>query len=113
MVGAGFSASDFIPVAENTKYIFKTARHLAFYDKDKKYISGLNIGGPAKSYKITTPANCAFARFSWYDGWTAAKYRTGDEYLGGVYPFYNPATKDFDIAYYLEGKQYQLWITTE
>lgn len=63
----GFVASDYTPVSGNKDYVVKVARHIAFYDKSKSFISGANIDGNNKNnYQFKTPSNCAFVRFSWY-----------------------------------------------
>ena len=60
MFAGGFSR----PVHPNTEY--ETSRNykqqFAFFDKNKKYISGQATATP--SYKFTTPANAAYVRFS-------------------------------------------------
>lgn len=38
-------------------------------------------------------------------GWTAARYRTSEEYEGKVNPFYNPSKKDFDYSYYISNNK--------
>lgn len=45
-------------------------------------------------------------RYEGRGGWTAASYRTGGRYEGAVNPFYSPAKKDFDFAYYMSNQGY-------
>lgn len=64
-VGVGFTASGFVPVLALTNYTIKTLRHIAYYNVNKVYISGIS-GSPISNYQALTPANTAYIRFSWY-----------------------------------------------
>ncbi|AOH54499.1 hypothetical protein ABE28_009050 [Peribacillus muralis] len=64
---SGFTAGGFLPISPNTSYIIKVLRHIAYYDTNKTYISGVS-GSPISNYQATTPANAAYMRFSWYTG---------------------------------------------
>lgn len=68
-------ASDYVAVKANTKYqinysYYSSASYgMAFYDSSKTYISGAKMSNVAKSdndipFTFTTPANCAFIRFT-------------------------------------------------
>ena len=54
-----YSASDYIEVEPDTIYSKVTTNQFAFYDADKKYISGVNT-----DTVFTTPSNCKFIRIS-------------------------------------------------
>lgn len=61
----GYSASDFIPVEENTVYCrsantFDTYRYTLCYDADKTFITGIRHYSETKIF--TTPAGCAYVR---------------------------------------------------
>lgn len=58
---ASYGASDYIEVKPNTQYIKSGTYQLAFYDKDKVYISGLNN---AHVNPFTTPPNTYFVRLT-------------------------------------------------
>ena len=53
------SASDWIPVSENTTYTQSGTQQLAFYNSAKGFISGLPSGNT-----FTTPLKCVFVRLS-------------------------------------------------
>ena len=59
---ASMSASDWIPVTENTTYTQSGTRQLAFYNSAKGFISGLPSGNT-----FTTPLKSAFVRLSVYN----------------------------------------------
>lgn len=61
----GFYVSDYIPVAPSTSYVLGYSRAVAYYDSSKTKISTTNTG-TTKNKVITTPANAAYIRFSWY-----------------------------------------------
>lgn len=71
---AGMYSSDHIYVAPETAYVlnfsyYSTGNYgMAFYNKDKVYISGAKqsntYAGGGDSFVFTTPANCAYIRFS-------------------------------------------------
>lgn len=54
----GYSASDYIYIYGDTKYYASQQNHLAFYDIDKKYISGLS----SWTNPLTTPSNAKYIR---------------------------------------------------
>ena len=58
----GYNASGFIKVEPNTNYCVRYWQQLAFYTKDKKFISGLNITNGAA--KFTTPDNTYYVRLT-------------------------------------------------
>lgn len=60
---ASYSASDLIAIQPNTTYSISRREQLAFYDKDKKYITGLSLTG-AISYTFVTPSNSYYIRIS-------------------------------------------------
>lgn len=57
---ASYDASDYIAVKASTTYTRKVNSHIAFYDANKVYISGLQVSG----LTFTTPANAAYIRVS-------------------------------------------------
>lgn len=66
--GAGYTATDFIPIA---KGVIKSSLNagssvasVAFYDKDKQFISGLAGNNLNTERSITVPSNATFARFT-------------------------------------------------
>jgi lysophospholipase L1-like esterase len=65
VTATGFVVSGFINVSSSTAYIIKHARHYAFYDVNKTFISGLNAGSPFNNITFTTPSNCVYVKFSW------------------------------------------------
>lgn len=70
----GMYSSDYTPVAPETAYVlnfsyYSTGNYgMAFYNKDKVYISGAKqsntYAGGGDPFVFTTPANCAYIRFS-------------------------------------------------
>lgn len=46
-------------------------------------------------------------KFEGRGGWTAAKYRTNEEYEGKRNPFYNPEKEDFDFEYYMTNQEFE------
>lgn len=68
-------ANEYIPVAENTDYIFSwtevttgsSVRNIAFYDSSKTFISRVQNNPTARPYTITTPAGCAYIMFNFYN----------------------------------------------
>lgn len=68
-------ANEYIPVAENTDYIFSwtevttgsSVRNIAFYDSSKTFISRVQNNPTASPYTITTPAGCAYIMFNFYN----------------------------------------------
>lgn len=63
---SGFVASDYCSILNDTKYVIAAARHYAFYDIDKVFISGANTVNPYLNIKLTSPANAKYIRFSWH-----------------------------------------------
>ena len=61
---SGHIATRYAPVKPNTEYRVSDfyIQQFAFYDSDKKYISGLSDAGA--THKFTTPPSAAFARFT-------------------------------------------------
>lgn len=60
----GYCASDYIRVEPNTEYrVSGTTEQLAFYDRDKNFISGLTLAHEFTS----TPENCYYVRLSMRD----------------------------------------------
>ena len=64
-----FNSTDFIQVEPNTAYKFNVdtgaSSGCAFYDSDKKYISGFgNSGVAGTNYTVTTPNNARYVRLS-------------------------------------------------
>ncbi|UBR30183.1 SGNH/GDSL hydrolase family protein [Bacillus sp. SD-4] len=59
---ANYSATEFILIKPNTTYSLSPSDQLAFYDKQKKYISGL--GDSSVRYTFTSPANAVYIRVS-------------------------------------------------
>lgn len=74
-------ASDYIPVQPNTTYSRTSAYRMAFYNKDKTFISGTAIGR-----QVTTPANTAFVRVSF----SSSFLNTYQFELGNVETAYEP-----------------------
>lgn len=62
-VATTYTTSDFIPVLPSTAYSRSQAWNMAFYTKDKNFISGRN-----DQRQFTTPANTAFVRVSFSSG---------------------------------------------
>ncbi|PGM02051.1 hypothetical protein, partial [Bacillus thuringiensis] len=62
---SGFVASEYIPVKSSVSYIIAKSRHVAFYDKNKAFISGQNTTG-GSSATVTTPSSAAYMRTSYY-----------------------------------------------
>jgi hypothetical protein len=67
-----YKVSDYIPVEGAATYVLNKTAHMAFYDINKVYISGINSANYTKSTPIVAPDRAAFYRFSatnWdYDG---------------------------------------------
>ena len=72
---SGYDSSDYIAVNASTQYTVKYPAYyaaagagLVYFDAEKNALSGVTLitqGGD--TYTFTTPANCAFVRFSWYN----------------------------------------------
>jgi lysophospholipase L1-like esterase len=66
---ANYYASDYIPVEPNTSYTQNEVLHMAFYDQNKTYLSGIAYGdGNGKTF--TTPANAKYIRISINKSWS-------------------------------------------
>lgn len=76
-----YNASDFIPIGENLSGIRVQNSHMAFYDANKIYISGM-----AAATTFTTPTNCAYMRISVHD----TLLDTEQVELGSVNTIYEP-----------------------
>jgi lysophospholipase L1-like esterase len=58
-----YTASDYIPVLGSTKYTANTSNRMAYYDRNKAYISGEGtISGNPRTY--TTPATARYVRLT-------------------------------------------------
>jgi lysophospholipase L1-like esterase len=91
-VNATYDASDYVKVTPSTDYVsnFSIVHH-AFYDNDKKYISGAN----GIVTNITTPANCYYIRFSIF----ASESHTGKQYeLGTSATIFESYTEGFKLS---------------
>lgn len=66
LFNSDFSLTPFIPVNPSTTYVYNRNENIAFYDKDKKFISGIARVFPDGPLfiKFTTPANARFVRVS-------------------------------------------------
>lgn len=62
---ADFYTSDYIQVSANLNYTLSRAWYIAYYDTNKVFISGANLS-PQGQRTITTPANCAHMRFTYW-----------------------------------------------
>lgn len=60
MPSAYYCISDYISVSPSSKYSRKINTHLAYYDVDKVFISGMQ----SSTTQFTTPSNCYFIRVS-------------------------------------------------
>lgn len=60
---SGYNVTGYIPVDSNTDYYLSYKNQIAFYDKDKNYISGDNTVNSSGA-SITTPANAKYLRCS-------------------------------------------------
>lgn len=54
-------ASDFIPVKANQRYTLNYPQQIAWFDKDKKYISGISMGNV---FTALSPGNAAYVRIT-------------------------------------------------
>lgn len=63
-VGENWIASDFISVIPEQDFVIKLLRQIAYYTKDKVFISGLTVS--PQTYVTSIPSNCGYIRFSWY-----------------------------------------------
>ncbi|MCM3792513.1 SGNH/GDSL hydrolase family protein [Priestia megaterium] len=66
-VNASFSVTHFIRISSNVDYVFNDNQQVAFYDRNKLYISGVekdNTATPRTFTKFTTPANAYYVRFN-------------------------------------------------
>ena len=63
--GRDFYTSDFIQVSGLSNYSFSKIWYIAYYDIEKAWVGGVNIGN-ASNYTITTPDECAYLRFSYW-----------------------------------------------
>ena len=74
---AGYLATEFLPVKPNTVYEFGStgSQQLAFYDKNKNYISGY-AGGVSGAHlkRITTPKGVELIRFTTQMGLASSQY---------------------------------------
>lgn len=59
-----FTTTDYIAVKADTKYIGTTTRFVAFYDKNKVFISGITNASGTGSLSVSTPAECKYIRWS-------------------------------------------------
>lgn len=64
VANSSYTSSDYIEVLSNEIYSYNFNGQLAFYDKNKIYISGINGGGNVANKTLTTPSNCKYIRFS-------------------------------------------------
>lgn len=60
----GYTTSDFIPITPNTSYTFSLRHTVAFYDGDKKYISGSPSSASSES-TLTSPETAKYLRFAY------------------------------------------------
>jgi hypothetical protein len=84
---AGYNSSDFIPVLPSTNYYLSNSGngYRAYYDANKIYISGTNIGS-TNGILYATPANAYFIRITCID----AKLNTTQLESGTVATVYEP-----------------------
>ena len=69
----GYTASDYIPIKSATQYCCSQQNHIAFYDINKTYISGLkNWSNP-----LTTPTNAKYLRITFTNGATNPQFSKG------------------------------------
>lgn len=60
-----YDTSEFISVEPNEQYVQNYSTMMAFYDQNKKFISGLGTGTDVtQPRQLTTPSNCYFIRVS-------------------------------------------------
>ncbi|HQW52280.1 MAG TPA: hypothetical protein PL082_09505, partial [Tepidiformaceae bacterium] len=67
VAGAGWWASDFIPVAASSPYWTKVSWYRAYYDDSQTFISGVNVGSIIAGTTFTTPAGAAYVRDSHFE----------------------------------------------
>jgi hypothetical protein len=76
--GNSYDSSDYIPVIANTAYAFNNFRMMAWYDVDKKFISGLDSNNVGNITTATSPANAAYARVTVaVNGWNPYQFELG------------------------------------
>ncbi|MBR2392883.1 MAG: SGNH/GDSL hydrolase family protein [Alphaproteobacteria bacterium] len=92
ITATGMNISGFIPVQANTIYHLSAANDVVvgknyrgFYDSDKNLLSTQYQETAATKVTFTTPANCAFIRFTYYTSITEIMLE-----LGGVRTSYYP-----------------------
>lgn len=64
---AQFSVTHFIRISASADYVFNDNQQVAFYDRNKQYISGVekdNSANPRTYTSFTTPANAYYVRFN-------------------------------------------------
>ncbi|WP_392454803.1 SGNH/GDSL hydrolase family protein [Chryseomicrobium aureum] len=60
-----YYASDFMPVESGAEYVQKYSYHLAYYDVNKNYVSGMEASATPESPRvITIPANVRYTRMT-------------------------------------------------
>ena len=88
-----FSVSDFIYVKPNTNYNFhisskpnERVQQMAFFDINRKYISGLSNQGINQDINVTTPNNAYYIR------WSIVNSNIGNVIIeqGNAYSYYSP-----------------------
>lgn len=82
----GIFTTGWIPCKENTYYTRTTNPHIAFYDKDKIYISGVNNSETKKT--VLTPEGCCYLRAcSSTSGIDTYMIVEGEDYPAIYHPF--------------------------
>ena len=84
VVNAGYNTTDYISVEGDTYYAMSYIRHIAWYNKDKVYISGINSNNN-NNLSQKSPANAMFIRCAVSTSqWSAFEFIKGRT-LNGIY----------------------------
>lgn len=80
-----YDVSDYLEVEPNTEYVTSHNRMMAFYDENKKYISGIENG--TLPLVFTTPENAKYLRITIYKNTINSQMLKKGNILGDYVPF--------------------------
>ena len=80
-----YDVSDYLTVEPNTEYVTSHNRMMAFYDENKKYISGIENG--TLPLVFTTPSNAKYLRITIYKNAINSQMLKKGNILGDYVPF--------------------------